>query len=543
MTFPDDNDKSTYVPSITLKLGNDPLEIEANESDFLLPKNHFPTDRDSLLSRALPWHKTPSIYWLLPAFFVVAVTYGIGIAPKVKFYVDVVCRDYYSSKQENTTQKLFVLNNDELPDDMCNIPEVQAEVSQLILVLNLCTAIPGVFVLGTLGSLSDRWGRRMILFLASVGMAMLNLCILLAGNFWSYFGIKFLIIGYLMEGLSGGVLLFITVSYAYIADCTTSTQRNAVFGLLQGVIIMGFSLGPMISGWLVDAMDNIMSSIPLEKQLENQRRYQDELRNHSLFWKWFGVLNLFKTLSILMPRNQKGASRNAEELEDEIPTNAGKYSLLKLAGINILIFGVITGTQQIFLLYTSYVFDWSIMDQGYVLFLGGFSRAVVLLVVYPMFLRLFKKWSIKDDRKVIENNVNDRDATRKSRTSSPTVLDEVDKKKELLTEVWIIRVGLAVDAISYLFFGLATNSTTFFAAAISNPTIKSLETKLIPKSQVGQLLGAISVLDSIIRIISPTLFYSMYSLLVKTSPHLIWYGVTGMMATALLLTLGITSKN
>ncbi|CAG8620627.1 3713_t:CDS:2 [Acaulospora morrowiae] len=484
MTFPDDNDKSTYASSTTLKLRNGPLEIEANESDLLLPKNHFPADRDSLLSRTLPWHKTPSIYWLIPAFFVVAVTFGIGISPKVKFYVNVVCRDYYSSKQENTTQKFFVLNNDELPDDMCNIPEVQAGVSQLILVLNLCTAIPGVFVLGTLGSLSDRWGRRMMLFLASVGMTMLSLCILLAGNFWSYFGIKILIIGYLIDGFSGGVLLFITVSYAYIADCTTPTQRNAVFGLLQGVM--------SYNGLLVGPYD-IRMSIPFEKQLENQRRYQDELRNHSWFWKWLSVLNIFKTLSILMPKNQKGASRNAEELEDGITINAGKYSILTLAGINILIFGVIMGTQQIFLLYTSYVFDWSIMDQGYVLFLGGFSRAVVLLVVYPMFLRLFKKWGIKDDRKVIENNVNDRDATRKSRPSSPTVLDEFDEKKELLAEVWIIRMGLAIDAISYLFFGLATNSTTFFAAyffgslsAIASPTIKSLQTKLVPKSQLVQ---------------------------------------------------------
>jgi hypothetical protein len=74
---------------------------------------------------------------------------------------------------------------------------------------------------------------------------------------------------------------------------------------------------------------------------------------------------------------------------------------------------------------------------------------------------------------------------------------------------------------------------------VANPVMKSLQTNSVTPSQIGQLLGAFSVLDSIINIIAPMIFNTLYSIIVKTSPHLIWYSVATVLAIACSFSFGI----
>ena len=52
---------------------------------------------------------------------------------------------------------------------------------------------------------------------------MLN--ILLVGNYLETLGLYSLLIGTLMEGVTGGLFSLSTASFAYITDCTTPAQR------------------------------------------------------------------------------------------------------------------------------------------------------------------------------------------------------------------------------------------------------------------------------------------------------------------------------
>jgi hypothetical protein len=54
-------------------------------------------------------------------------------------------------------------------------------------------------------------------------LAALN--ILIVGNYLDTFGIYFLLVGALLEGITGGFLGLIAASYAYATDCTSPTQR------------------------------------------------------------------------------------------------------------------------------------------------------------------------------------------------------------------------------------------------------------------------------------------------------------------------------
>jgi len=92
-----------------------------------------------------------------------------------------------------------------------------------------------------LGNLSDRYGRRPVLF-ASLAA----------------FGVDYLIQGlapsvgwlFLGRGLAGGAGATATVANAYVADVTPAERRAQSFGLLGAAWGLGFVLGPVVGGLL-----------------------------------------------------------------------------------------------------------------------------------------------------------------------------------------------------------------------------------------------------------------------------------------------------
>ena|SRR5438045_3296334 len=82
-----------------------------------------------------------------------------------------------------------------------------------------------IFVIGPLGSLSDRKGRKLILLIPIIGVTLGTLNIILVGNFLETLGIYSLLLGPLIEGITGGLLLLVTATFAYATDCTSPTQR------------------------------------------------------------------------------------------------------------------------------------------------------------------------------------------------------------------------------------------------------------------------------------------------------------------------------
>jgi DHA1 family tetracycline resistance protein-like MFS transporter len=92
-----------------------------------------------------------------------------------------------------------------------------------------------------LGSLSDRFGRRPILFISKLGSVVAYLILAFARSF------PLLLLSRLIDGSTGGN---IPVARAYIADITTKENRSrgmAVIGIAFG---LGFIIGPAIGGLL-----------------------------------------------------------------------------------------------------------------------------------------------------------------------------------------------------------------------------------------------------------------------------------------------------
>lgn len=92
-----------------------------------------------------------------------------------------------------------------------------------------------------LGSLSDRIGRRPILFLSMLGAGIGYLFIGFAFALWMVFA------GRIISGITGGS---ISTAQAYIADVTTIENRAKGMGLFGATFGLGFIFGPAIGGIL-----------------------------------------------------------------------------------------------------------------------------------------------------------------------------------------------------------------------------------------------------------------------------------------------------
>ena len=100
------------------------------------------------------------------------------------------------------------------------------------------------FIFGPLiGNISDSFGRRPVLLIALVVMAMDYMLMAVAGTIW------LLLIGRIIGGITGATH---TTAGAYMADISKPEEKAANFGLVGAAFGIGFVVGPMIGGFLAD---------------------------------------------------------------------------------------------------------------------------------------------------------------------------------------------------------------------------------------------------------------------------------------------------
>jgi len=92
-----------------------------------------------------------------------------------------------------------------------------------------------------LGRLSDRYGRRPVLFLSLLGTSVGFFILGFATKLWMLFA------GRIIDGITGGN---ISTAQAYIADVTTKENRAKGMGLIGAAFGLGFVFGPAIGGVL-----------------------------------------------------------------------------------------------------------------------------------------------------------------------------------------------------------------------------------------------------------------------------------------------------
>jgi len=113
-------------------------------------------------------------------------------------------------------------------------------------------------------------------------------------------------------------------------------------------------------------------------------------------------------------------------------------------------------------------------------------------------------------------------------------------------EVWLIRLCPFIEMCGFMLMSFAKTTNQYYAGGaftalggIGPPTLHSALTKHVAKEEVGRLLGALSTIGAMSRVVSPMVLNLLYSFTVATCPQTIFYLLTGAMGIAFIMSCGL----
>ena len=195
-----------------------------------------------------------------------------------------------------------------------------------------------------LGRISDRYGRRPVLFVSLLGSAVGYFVIGFANTLFLVF------LGRVIGGITGAN---ISTAQAYIADITTRENRARGMGLFGAAFGLGFILGPAIAGIL---------------------------SKYGVYLPFLvaGILSLASAAAVyfVLPEtlsNRKQAAEGSNRLAELV----GSLREREFAVINIVYFLLVTSFSIMtyaFVLYTAFRYGYNAEQNGYLFaFVGGVS--------------------------------------------------------------------------------------------------------------------------------------------------------------------------
>lgn len=308
-----------------------------------------------------------------------------------------------------------------------------------------------------IGALSDRYGRRPVILISTVGLALDWLLMAMAPNLW------WLAVGRILGGITSSSF---TAVYAYMADITAPEHRAKAFGLVGAAWAAGFVAGPALGGvlatwgprtpfWTAAALSGIAfvyglfilpESLPPDKRMP---------------FAWSRA-------------NPLGALRLLQS----------RAGLTRLALVNFLLYFAHHIFSAIWVLYAAHRYGLGPLEVGLLLAVAGLLDMIMQgYVVGKVTARL-------GDRRTMVIGL-------------------------AAGAIGIFLMGVAPDKYSFI-ATLLPNS--LWALAI--PTLQSLMTAMVSEKEQGQLQGANNSVAAIAGIMSPLFFGWLYGVSIGSVPGL-----------------------
>ncbi|ORY15171.1 tetracycline-efflux transporter-like protein [Clohesyomyces aquaticus] len=447
--------------------------------------------------QGLPWWKRPSIFWLIPPFLLSTIAFGGIIVPKLNLILELICHDYYADQSTD----IGPLKLGEEAKN-CRTDEVSSRVALFLLYGSLCSGILSAITSPKLGALSDRYGRKKLLMVTTLGMLVGEILTIFAAKYPETVDVNWIIVGYAVDGLCGSFIVGMALAHSYATDCTPPQKRNVAFAYFHACLFTGIAIGPILAGKIIKNTGSVLlvfylalgahlifigfllfipESLSKARQETAREKYRAEIELLGPAADWINQLrsvNLFRPLKILYPTGPGSSS-------------ALRWNLLLLAATDTIVFGVAMGAMGVIVIYLNREFGWGNYETSKFVSIVNTSRVLALLVLLPIVTRL----------------VRGREGTTAQKNSGSDRFD-----------LYVIRFAILFDMLGYLGYSLSRDGNLFILSGaiasiggVGSPTLGSALTKHVPPNRTGQLLGATGLLHALARIIGPTVFNGIYS--------------------------------
>ena len=314
-----------------------------------------------------------------------------------------------------------------------------------------------------LGRLSDKFGRRPVLLLSVVG-TLLGFVILgfaepIGNKLVAWFSLasangvilSVLFFSRILDGLTGGN---ISVAQAYISDVTEAKNRAKGLGLIGAAFGLGFIIGPAVGGFLSTWGYSLPAFVAAGLAFVN-------------------LLSIYFWLPESLTKTRQEAARIANQTRITMDAlfEAIKRPIVGPLLVVRFFFGMAFATfQTIFALYAQYKLNLTPQVVGYILAYVGVLSVLVQGVGIGI---LTKKFS--------ENQL-------------------------IISGLWLMTFGLLGWAFTpNLGILLIVMLPLALAGGVLNTVINSSISKAVAVDEIGGMLGLSASLESITRVISPTI--------------------------------------
>ncbi|KAK4671064.1 hypothetical protein QC764_603680 [Podospora pseudoanserina] len=504
----------------------------------------------------LPWWRRPTVWFLLVPYALFTLAFGGTVVPKLNLILELVCKRYFADRSARDPDFTFTPVVPGEDNDQCFIPEVQRSVATFMMVLNVLTGLLSALTAPKLGSLSDRYGRKLMLTVCALGGIMNEIITILAAKFPETIHYNWLILGALFDGLTGSFTAGSVLIHSYTSDCTPPSKRGVAIGYLHSCLFMGLAFGPLLAGYFAEWTGSLLSifyvtlgchmfwvfsmlfitpeSLSKKRQLLAREKYEIEkaarrpptvatrvgefAMRAMLGQQINGVVymmknqNPFAPLKILFPKGAHNARL--------------RRNFLILAFLDMVLLGAAMSGGTVIILYTEYVFGWRNLESSRFVSLVSMVRVVVLLGIFPVINYVFRT----------------RKAARLRRESTAPIVEKNNGADEF--DIWILRSAILSDVVGVIGYAVVRDPAIFVGCAIitafgglGSATIQAALSKHVPAERVGQLLGGIGLLHSLARIGAPVLFNGIYAATVSSYPQAFFVVLAGLFSATFIASL------
>jgi DHA1 family tetracycline resistance protein-like MFS transporter len=328
-----------------------------------------------------------------------------------------------------------------------------------------------------LGALSDRFGRRPVLLLALVGMAVNYLLLAYAPT------LALFALGRMIAGAFGATF---TAAGAYIADITPPEKRAQSFGLIGAAFGFGFITGPAIGGLLgeidlrlpfivaagLSLADFVFAYFALPESLARENR-------KTLEWRRANPIGAVRAL--------------------------GHYgSVLGLIAIFVLATFANRVAEMTWVLFTGYRFGWGPAETGWSLAMVG----VMFIVGQGALVRV--------------------------------IVPRLGERRAILLGLAVSAITCVLYGVvprGWMVFPVMVLAT--FGWTIAQPAVQALMSRSVPANEQGLLQGALASMMNLTSIAGPPIWTGLFGYFVSSAAPVIVPGAA-FFGAALVFVLALT---